>query len=367
MRIYFVAALHKLEPWDWRNPDSHGIGNSETSQIEMAGRLSLRGHEVTSYTYLPEDTPDGTVDPRGVVWRDADHIDYRQPGLWILYRCPERLDHFTFPHPDQQVWLVMQDTHYTSQTPERAPKLDRVLVLCEAQKAFIAGKFPELTDKLVVTSNGIRLDMIDTIEAQERQPHRLHFSSSPDRGLKVLLTHIFPRAKEYVPDLELHVYYGWNNIEKLMATEDGQRYFGPNKAETERLLQQAGVVWHGRLGQRDLTREWLKAGLWVFPSMYPETSCATCMEAQALGAIPLAQTIWAVGENVKWGTLIGGDSYGDPLVRAQYAAELVRLSDPDLQDSLRSAMMADARSRFSWDRFVDQWDTLIEQPEGVAC
>lgn len=402
MDFHFVATKN-LEPWDWRSPDLRGIGNSETSQIEMAARLSLRGHRVTSYSWLPPDTPDGTIDPRGVVWRQLESATFTEPGIWILYRCPDLIDRFTDEHPNQTIWLMMQDTHYDNATPERAPKLDRVLVLCNAQRDFIANRFPDLADKLVVTSNGVRLDMIQSVESEcvgcqlpfeecrkhaklpvgqsrygdghddtshaylsrhvmtpyERNPLRLHFSSSPDRGLKVLLEKIFPKSREYVPDLELHVYYGWNNIEKLMETEDGKRFFGPNKTETEKLLKQPGVVWHGRVGQRELTREWLKAGLWVFPSMYPETSCATCMEAQALGAIPISSGLWALGENIHYGVRIDGEVYTDALVQTRYAAEIVRLTaDPARQESFRAEMMTTAREQWSWERWVDQWEAL---------
>lgn len=430
MRWHFVATKN-LEPWDWRTPDRTGIGNSETSQVEMAGRLAQRGHEVTSYGWLPDDCE--TLDPRGVRWRQLEDATFEEDGIWVLYRCPELIDRFTTLHHGQQVWLMMQDTHYDSATPERAPKLDRVLVLCAGQRQFIAEKFPDIADKLVVSSNGIRTDMIDQVEAENgaewtacpscgqpgvhahaprhcvrcrwhedfyyvadgemsahqpcgcfdgtgavrperataapmpRNPHRLHFSSSPDRGLKVLLQKIFPRAKEYVPELELHVYYGWNNIEKLMETDHGKAYFGPNKAETERLLLQPGVVWHGRVGQRELTREFLQAGLWVFPSQYPETSCATCMEAQALGAIPVTSSLWALGENVRHGVRIDGDAYGDALVQARYTAEIVRLCvTPGLQDQIRAAMMDEARRIWDWERFVDQWEALALGRPSVA-
>lgn len=379
MRWHFVATKN-LESWDWRNPDALGIGNSETSMIEMAGRLAAVGHDVTCYGELPDDARD---DPRGSKWRRLSTVDCAQPGVWVLYRCPELLDRFALPHQDQQVWLMMQDTHYDSATPERASKLDRVLVLCDAQRAFIADRFPELAAKLVVTSNGVRVDMIEDVEAEcpyprslhendyvVRNPHRMHFSSSPDRGLKVLLQRILPRVREYVPDVELHVYYGWNNIDKLMETDDGKRYFGPNKAETEALLKQPNVTMHGRVGQRELTREWLKAGLWVFPSMFPETSCATCMEAQALGAIPIATPLWAVGENVRHGSIIDGDAYTDPLTIARYVAEVVRWCDVEQQATTRREMMAWARARFDWQRFVPQWEALagIGVLEGaVAC
>jgi glycosyltransferase involved in cell wall biosynthesis len=374
MRFHFYSP-RALEPWDWRTPDTQGIGNSETSHIEMACRLAARGHDVISYTKLPDGARSGAVH-RGVAWRDLGDADFSNAGVWALYRCPDAIDHFTETREDRQAWLVVQDTYFVL-SDVQAGAVDKVLVLCQGQRAEQAKQSPNIADKLVVTSNGIRVDMIAEVEAvgvPPRTPTRIHFSSSPDRGLKPLLQYIFPRAKEIVPDLELHVYYGWNNIDILMGQgsdedrERAKRFFGPNMEETKKLLNQPGVVWHGRVGQRELTHEWLKAGLWVFPSMYPESSCATSMEAQALGAIPIAHPLWGVGENVQWGTLIDGNTYTDKLTQARYVAEIVRLAtQPALQDAIRRPMMAEARQRCSWDRFVEQWAAWVPQVEAVAC
>jgi hypothetical protein len=46
--IWHFVDTTNLEPWGWRTPDRTGIGNAETSQIEMAARLAWNGHDVTS-------------------------------------------------------------------------------------------------------------------------------------------------------------------------------------------------------------------------------------------------------------------------------------------------------------------------------
>lgn len=385
-RFYSPRAL---EPWDWRNPDEKGIGNSETSHIEMALRLAKRGHEVVSYTNMPDETYENLQQVRRygeVAWRDLVQADFSQSGVWVLYRCPEMIEQFTHrTRADQQVWLVVQDTYFVLTDPQAAI-VDRVLCLCEAQAAKQREVSPNCADKVCVTSNGIRVDMIEEVErgmceplwadVTIRKPYRLHFSSSPDRGLPVLLEKIFPRAKEYVPELELHIYYGFDNIEKLLkqgdeaAQERARKFFGPWVERVKAHLHDPGVHWHGRIGQRDLTREWLKAGLWVFPSTYPESSCASVMEAQALGAIPITHPLWGLAENTKWGTLItGGDPYSDPLTQARYVAEIVRLARMDATgalDDYRRQMMADARRRFDWNVQVPRWEAWAGVPVSIG-
>ncbi len=57
---------------------------------------------------------------------------------------------------------------------------------------------------------------------------------------------IFAKAREVLSDLELHVYYGFNNIDK--ATEVNPR-IKPLTDELKSLLTVPGVVNHSRMGQ----------------------------------------------------------------------------------------------------------------------
>ena len=94
-----------------------------------------------------------------------------------------------------------------------------------------------------------------------RNPKRLIFASSPDRGLLPLLL-IFQRAKELVPDLELHVYYGFNNMEtaaKWIAQRAPNKANKPSAAEynlakLRDALDMPGVTVHGRTAQPELAR-----------------------------------------------------------------------------------------------------------------
>jgi glycosyltransferase involved in cell wall biosynthesis len=356
VRVFFYSP-RALEPWDWRNADEKGIGGSETSHIELAWRLAARGHEVIAYTRLPEDCPGQW---RGTFWKHLEEADFSKDGAWLLYRCPEVLDRFWRARPSQPRWIVAQDTGYIQWSVERAEKVDRILVLCRDHARYTVERWPYLEEKLALSSNGLRSDLIEAVEAQqkvERIPTRLIYASSPDRGLVPLL-HIFSRAREYVPDLTLHIYYGFDNIDVLSnASKKDRDYWRPIKRGVlEAVRRTKGVEWHGRIGQRELYRVWLQTGLWCYPTPFTETSCVTSMEAQALGAIPITNPFWALRDNVRHGVLIAGDP-NDPLTRARYAGEIVRLvTQPDLAERIRLEMMPDARTRFDWDRVADQWD-----------
>jgi glycosyltransferase involved in cell wall biosynthesis len=346
---FILVHPKNFEPWDWRNSIETGIGGSETSVVEMAWRLAAAGHEVIVYAPVPPDCP--------YLWRDTtwiplEDINFTLDGVWVIYRDPKLLDNFPEHHPDQQLWLLSQDWAYTW-TEGQLAKLDRFMVLSKAHGDWIAKQNDILAAKMLYTANGVKVDLITEIEAdfsEKRDPAKMIYASSPDRGLEYLLK-IFKRAHEREPSLSLHIFYGFDNIDKL---KDG--HWPKYKDYILNLADQPGVFMRGRISQNQLYREWLSAGICCYPSTFWETGYITGMEAQCLGAIPVINPVWGQGEVVKHGVFIEGDPYHDPLIQARFSYELVRLArEPDLQDEIRAEMMPEARARCDWDTQPPIW------------
>ena len=365
MRFFFYSPV-AFEPWDWRNSIEKGIGGSETSHVEMAWRLAKRGHEVITYAPLPEDCPG---EWRGTIWKRLEDATFNEDGIWVLYRCPDIIDRFSFPWRPSRLWLIMQDWDYPAfWDHRRLERLERIVPLSHAHKNWLLNQqgrtFPEMAAKMWVTSNGLKPELLAEVESEgvpARNPRRIMYASSPDRGLLPLLKS-FRRVVEIVPDLELHAFYGFNNLDKLI--DAGAKHFGKLKDAILKAAEHPNITVHGRVSQNQLYREWYKSGLWVYQTNFAETSCITCMEAQATGAIPIYNPIWALGENVHHGWMIHGDAVNDHLTQARYVSAIIRLStDESLQERIREAMMPDARERFSWEVFVDQWELAASDPQ----
>ena len=356
-----VISMRSFEPWDARNPEEFGIGGSENAHIELSRRLAARGHEVTSYAPIREDsTDDGSVK-----WRHHSEADLSEECLWLVFRQPDFADSFE-PSANRRAWMVAEDVVYFdgcggAYTKERADKFDRILALSQPHFDYLASSFPFLVPRLCLSSNGIESDRIP-LSAGPRDPMKLFWCSSPDRGLEALLL-IFARALEFEPRLRLISTYGFNNWDKVIDANPGC----PQEAMKKRTLDLIAacgdaVVWRGRVGQSEVWNEMLTAGLWVYPSTFEETSCCSCMLAQACGAIPITNSYWAVGQNVKHGVFVQGDPLNDALTRARYAQWIVRLArDEELAEKIRGSMMQWARSHFDWERIVDHYEGWIEE------
>lgn len=360
-----ILSTRTLESWDHTTPWSTGIGGSEQSHIEMAERLRARGDfEIVSY--VPTEADDlkdrwrSSNDDLEGMWKTSDVvINYRDANA------------FKRPKKRGQKWyFVAQDVDY-GWDEESLSKVDRYLCLCAEHAKYTSAKYGKLLKgKLFISSNGVRSNILTGFAKAykiERVPGRMLYASSPDRGLQLLLEQWW-RIRERVPDATLHVAYGFNNIDTIIKAF-GDRGRAVMKSDLEALLNQDGVKWLGRLPQMELYREWAQASVWPYPSDWPETSCITCMDSQALGAIPVTTNFWAQGENVQRGFKSDGLPQKSALARAIWMDNLYKAlqvpndnNDPiRLGQNLRGPMMAWALDKFNWERVVDQWTNWLQE------
>ena len=385
--IAFVSTP-TLEKWDWRNPEK-GIGGSETSHVRMAQELFKRGYPVVSYAPIP-DGKDYAADPTGLTW--LSNAEYRSNHkVLINYRDPKLFDNLK--PKGAKWWFVAQDVDYGSEwTPERLAKVDRYICLCPVHATYTAQKYPELhkSGRIFTSSNGISSDAIrSAISGVKRNPKRIMYASSPDRGLMFILENWF-RIKERVPDAEFHVFYGFANYDAIIKHNGESDWRVENKRRLMELLNQPGVVWHDRVGQEELWRNWAESNIWFYPTDFPETSCITSMEAQACGAIPVTTNLWALKQNVLEGYKFDGlpqksntvaalmiekvihilnnpevyaldDSNGDWVDNGPYNEQTWEVTPSD-----REQMIIDAQKAFDWKVIADQWEKWIKADLSVT-
>jgi len=374
-----IISTPSLEFWDHTNP-AKGIGGSETSHVRAAQLLHQRGYDVTSFAPIPEDCP---PDPTGLAWRNSKEFDAAAFKVVIDYRD---LKLFDVDKPEgSKWWLIAQDVAYEHDaTPERLAKIDRYVSLCPTHAAYTKSRYPDLhnTGRLFVSSNGIEAARIrDSVSGITRNPKRLMYASSPDRGLMLLLENWF-RIRERVPDAELHVFYGFHNMEVIVGLNGETDWRFAYQRELTELLKQPGVVWHDRVGQQELWRNWAESNIWFYPTDFPETSCITSMEAQACGVIPVVTNFWALKSNIVDGYKFDGFPQKSDVIRGLMIEKVVKLlndsSDWDAMSadfdddgnefdglSRRAEMQEAAQKRFDWGQIANQWEGWIREDLGL--
>jgi FkbM family methyltransferase len=102
-----------------------------------------------------------------------------------------------------------------------------------------------------------------------RNPHRIIYGSSYDRGLEHLLK-MWPDIRKEVPDAELRVFYGWNLFD-LGYSDNPERMAWKEKING--LMNQPGITHLGRISHEMVTLENKEAGIWAYPTHFGEISC----------------------------------------------------------------------------------------------
>lgn len=345
-----------VEAWNPISADKTGIGGSETAALEMSKRLVRLGHRVRLYgDCFPRDgssSLEGVFD--GVQYFDSSKYKDLSCDVLLASRRPEAVDDSNNIQRRVAVCWV-HDVHCgSSLTHERALKFDKILALSEWHQANILGMYPYVhPTQMFRTRNGIDLSRFE--KQISRNPHRAVYSSSPDRGMQVAIC-IWPLVRQRVPDAELHVYYGFQTWEA--CADEGQQKLIAYLKGMLRDYESAGVTFHGRISQKALAEEYLKSGVWTYPTWFAETSCISAMEAHAAGLRMVTSPIAALNETVgSRGTMIGGDwlswDYQSRFVDAVVDA-MIKTDDSD-----RLQLKSHAMQHFGWDNLANEWGAMF--------
>lgn len=363
MNVVFI--LPQSGPlWDHRSPENEGIAGSETAVIEITQRLARRGHKVSVYANVPDDVCDDGPIHWGRFQDVLDgKIDISLPGAYWLCRSPALADWFPGNRPDQKLFLRCDDLHYgqigteNSLTTARQKKLDHILLMSGPHRDFFKSVYPFLD--LAKTSTlgcGINSERIASLPQVERDPFRLMWCSSPDRGLQHAISILHQlRAKDL--RFTLHVYYGWNGVDAAIARD-------PNchQAELKRTIlgmDQTGITWHGRVPKAELLEGHQLASFLVYPCTFAEAGVVTVQEAQALGDIVICPPTFGLAEKVKNGVFIEGDP-ADPLIQSRYIDTVLWLaSHREAANDLRDEARNYALDQFGYEQVVDHHEFLM--------
>lgn len=187
----------------------------------------------------------------------------------------------------------------------------------------------------------------------KRDPYRIIWASSYDRGLEWLLQ-MWPEIKKQVPQTTLHLFYGWQLFDTIHANNPERQAW---KKKMNAMFDQEGITHHGRVGHEELEREFKKSGIWSYPTDFTEIFCITAAKAQCFGAIPVVSDYAALKETVKYGVKVPLDEpYKCRTKEWQetYVKALVDQLSSD-NDGERESMMDWAKNKFAWSSVAKEW------------
>jgi glycosyltransferase involved in cell wall biosynthesis len=356
-----------------------GLGGSETALVKVAEHFALREYDVRVYC---GDQDGGVRSDRITVMEQPKmrgQVLYLPAAAWdpgteadllVVSRVPEAFD-YSIKAKRRALWL--HDADYGDRiNPERIARATDVIVLSQFQRELLTERYPFLADEpnLLVSRNGIEPAFFEG-ELPEKKPWVV-YSSSPDRGLDVLLE-CWPQIKEAVPEAELHHFYA--PVYNEMASSGQFPHLAPFIERVEALHDEieagcGGVVRRGSLGQAQLAEVFKEATVWAYPSWaspfnasFPEISCISAMEAVAAGLVPVTLKHGALPETLAGANaaLLDVDAEGPPdntrpteKWRAEFAGAVIA--------ALRGEVAQNPKARENvlaekdWSGVVDDWE-----------
>jgi glycosyltransferase involved in cell wall biosynthesis len=351
-----------VEEWNPITFAQSGIGGSETMAWELSRRLVRLGHKVRLYG----DCRNSSGIYEGVEFINYDQYSNIDCDVLISSRQPRAIDNaFNVNAKVRICW--MHDVHCgDSLTHPRSLRFDRIFALSDWHKGNILARYPFMhPDQIIITRNGIDLSRYSS--PITRNPHRAIYSSSPDRGLQVIVSSM-AKIRERVPDAELHVFYGFKTWETSANSMKDYGQLGTinylkNLMDTNRMH---GVHYHDRVNQKDLAIEQMKSGVWAYSTWFTETSCITAMEAHAAGLRIITSPIAALNETVgPRGKMICGQN-GEILdwLSSEYSTKFIdsvveAMLNPN--DSDRASLVEYAKSHFGLDELAKEWDHILHR------
>lgn len=275
-----ITALGGAYEWDSKVYKEKGVGGSETAAIQMATHIrNLTGRRVIVFnTPRTEDY----VDENGVEYLKAERIQAyfssHKPALHIAWRHSVKLtDAKTI------VWSHDLFTPGTNQGD-----YDKYLCLSEFHKNYVNTVHGIPEEKIHLTRNGIVKELWKDVDASKKNPNKILYVSSWDRGLDRCIN-VLDLVRGEFPDIELHVFYGAHNMKAQP---------GPMRDLAERLEKMmADRPWiknHGAVKQSDLYKHYQDASLFVYPLNFIETYCISLLEVLACKVFPVVRSFGAV-------------------------------------------------------------------------
>lgn len=336
-----------LYEWDWKTYQEKGIGGSETAACEMARWIhQLTGRKVIIFNQRKEETSyfDGGVEFRPAAGA-PEYFRDTIPAAHVAWRhCTQFADVPTY------VWC-----HDLQTLGMEQQKFHKIFALSPFHRGFLQAMFGIRPEKIELTANGIDPTRFG-VPRGTKNPKKVVFSSSPDRGLEAAIAVMDEVVKTH-PDVELHVFYGMDNMRKMGMTAQADHLEGLMRFRPY-------VKFHGNVPQAKLTEELRDAAIWLYPTNFLETYCITALEVICSGVFPVVR---------EWGAL--RDTLAD--AKAAGMADVIS-ADPGttegiaaFADAVKRALTTKAwervavdPQRHSWENVAKQWIEIFELDEG---
>jgi glycosyltransferase involved in cell wall biosynthesis len=334
LRINLYCPDHHLS-YDGSTPDKQGVGGGVMVRIRLAAGLARLGHRVTMICNCPR-----AASFDGVQYLPLAQVQSIDTDILILSSSGGDLDLRPALNLDIKASLRLIWVHGTPELKglHEIP-FDYVCAPSNFIRQVALTEWGIPREKTFVSYHGVDPAFLQRpllSNWTQRNLFKLVYASHPSKGLDAALGVLrILRAQE--PRFELHIYGGnrlWGGAEQAPAPE-------------------AGVFYHGMIGQRELSRELRTSHIALNLQDRPEPFGLSLIEAMASGNIVVASSVGAYPEIVR-------DGYDGFLIEGNHMAEAAWQKVARMALALASASDFSRFIRRNAQAAVRNWETVAQ-------
>ena len=209
--------------------------------------------------------------------------------------------------------------------------------------------------KSIVFESGIEPAPRDVFDMKEKKPIRLVYTSTPQRGLELLVP-VFEKLSEIHDDIHLDVFSSF----KIYGWDDADKQFEPLY---DRIRNHPKMTYHGFVPNDQVRDHLNKSHIFAYPSLWYETSCRAMLEAMSAGLVCVHPNLAALPETSGGLNLMYHIDLNDKVRHANIFASHLDVAIRMVRDGQNVPMSAFAKEfvdrRFNINLVKMQWENLL--------
>ncbi|AHB87414.1 glycosyl transferase family 41 [Thermosynechococcus sp. NK55a] len=370
MRLLFIDGIG----WQYtlNTPYEAPLGGTQSALCYLAEQLQQRGHEVWLFNNTRHIECIRHVPHLPLAWLTLPFLEQLKPDIAIILNSTLGADQLRLVLPPQTPLLLW--AHHAADQPDveslRSPEhqevYERIVLISQWQQEQYIEAFKIPAEKTAVLRNAIApcfenlFDSTESILKAKAQPWTLAYTSTPFRGLNLLLD-LMPALQVSHPSVRLNVYSSMK-VYQASESEDQQEYGNLY----QRCHDLANVNYVGSLRQPELAQALKSTAIWAYTNTFPETSCIAAMEAMASGCYLITSELGALPETT------AGFADLIPIPQENYLADYSRLlnraiqrfNDPQAHAALEAHLRAQVdyiNHHCTWSVRAREWEAFLEQ------
>jgi len=270
--IVFHTSGYNEMIYCWNPKGDTRISGSEYMAMNLAKEFFKLGYRV--FIFGTFENKKFNINYEGI-YDDIEYIDYKYFSEFALKYVIDYLivsrytSNLVYYDNIKNVYLWIHDTQPVIDNNSKCiqyhkEKFKYILAISEWQKENTIKILNVPSEKIIISRNAIYTDRFLNKNI-EKIPYRFIYSSCPTRGLNYLIK-IIPKIKEKYKDTTLYLFVNNDLID----------------TETMILIKSLDYVYlNDRVSQKELSNEFLKSDVWLYPTSFQETYCITALEAMA--------------------------------------------------------------------------------------